>query len=224
MSRSMTAGMQAAIAAETGAIAHLLEVNASGGKLYLCTAPHDISWDGHTWVGIGGVLGIGDIEEKDDGSSTGTTLTLSGVDQTLIATILTNHVRGREAVIYLVHFDSSWAIVSDPLELFRGFLNGKFDVREHRDTEGNRAGTVTINTRIASRLDELGQVRAVRTNLHSHRDMLRRAGLASSYLADAFFQFVPELVNRPIYWANRAAAGYQPTDHGVDTGRTGHRR
>ncbi len=224
MARDMTSAMQTAIGAERGTLAHLFEINSSGGTLRLATTPNDVSWDSYTWQGIGGVMTFDVVVEQDDLSGQGTTLTLSGVDQTVIAVLLSNHLRGREAVVYLVHFDSNMAIIADPIEIYRGFLNGSFTVTEHRETDALGPGGVTITTRIITRLDELNQMRVTKTNLQSHRDMLRRAGLTGTDLDDDFFRLVPNLVNKPIYWGTSGPWSYSPTDHAVNTGRTAHHR
>lgn len=208
MAREMTEGMQTAVAGERGILAHLIQIEASGGTVRLATTPLPISWDGHTWEAIGGSLGFGEVVESTDLSGHGTAITLSGVDQSIIATVLTNHVRGRMAVIYLAHFDpATWQLVEDPLEIYRGFQNEPYQIDESRGTEDLQPGTVTVSTKIVSRLAELGQTRAVRSNVHSHREMLRRAGLTGDDLLDTFFRTVPELVNRPIYWGRKGSSG-----------------
>ncbi len=213
MTRSLTSGMQAAIAAERGTIAHLFELDASGGTLRLATTPHDVVWGGYTWQGIGGALTFDVVTEQTDLSGQGTNLTLSGVDQTIIATILTNNVRGREAVVYLVHFDADLQIGDDRLVLYRGFLNGQVQISEHRETESLAAGSVTVTTRIVTRLDELGQVRGARSNVGSLRDMLRRGGFTGTALNDTFFLLVPRLQNVPIYWGQKTPATGTQNDY-----------
>lgn len=201
MTRTLTAGMQTAVAAQTGTIVYLFQIESSGGTLRLCTAPVDIAWDSQTWDGIGGTLAFGGIEETGDPSGQGVDLTLSGVDQTFIAVLLANHVRGHEVRIWLAHL-SDGDVVADPLEIFRGYQLADYRISETRSREG---GTVTVKTRVMSRLATLRNAVPVRTNPTSHNDMLKRAGLSTG---DTFFQNVPGLGHQKINWGPRRI----PTD------------
>lgn len=199
MSRNLGTALEAAVASERSTLAYLFEFNSSGGTLRMATTPQSVEWDGHTWVAVGGHLQFGEIQESSDLSGQAASVVLDGVDQTVISTILTHFMRGHEAVVYLAHLGDD-GTVTGAYELFRGFENDAFEVETMPRTEEGGGGTCKISTKLVSRLAELGQVRAVRTNVHSHRDMLRRAGFTGGDLNDLFFSRVPELVNKPIYW------------------------
>ena len=193
MSRSIEAGMQTAIAAQTSRLTHFIELVFSGGTVYLTTAPHDVVWDAHTWEGIGGALGFEPIEEGSTSSGGGTTLKISGVDQTILSALLSQHTRGRTVTIYLAHLDSDYAIVSDPLEVFEGYLNQGYTVREQRgDRDG---GTCVISIPVVSGMAALRRVNGFRTNLTSHQAV---------HDGDTFFQHVPAIASAKIGppWGN----------------------
>lgn len=204
MPRTIGAGLAASIAAERASLVHFIELNPSTGALRICTAPSDISWNGFTWLGVGGHLVWGGVVESSDAKGYGATLELSGVSGDVITLLLTSHFRGREAVIWYGHIDqAAGTVISSPLEIYRGWMNDAFRVEESRSERG--AGTVVVKTRVMSRLGALlGHARPVRTNLHSHRDMLRRAGFTGGDLGDDFFKFVASLVGKPIYWGTEA--------------------
>lgn len=199
MPRTMTSGMQAAVAAERGQYVHLVEIDSSGGVLRLCTATQDVAWSTYTWVGSGGVLGIGAVQEVGTADLPGVDLTLSGVEQSIIADLLSYHLRGRAVAIWRAHIDDSGQVVADPLLLFTGFLNEDWTIEEQRDEEGKALGTVTITTMAASRAAILQQNRTLATSLDSHNAMLARAGLATG---DTFFRTVPGIAYQGLVWGH----------------------
>ena len=92
------------------------------------------------------------------------------------------------------------SIVGTPVEMFRGFMNSGFEVQEERDTMDG--GTCRVSTRIVSRLAELSQVRGVQCNVDSH---------ARLFPGDKFFQHVPGLVARHVWWGmNEPHAPHSP--------------
>lgn len=194
MTRTLTAGMQTAVAAQTGTIIYLFQIESDAGTTRFTTAPVDIAWDSQTWSGIGGTLAFPGVEETADPSGQGVELTLSGVDQTIIAVILNNQVRGREVRIWLAHLSDAGAVVADPLEIFRGYQLSDYRITETRSREG---GTVEVRTRVQSRLSKLRQATAVRTNDNSLNDMLKRLGLATG---NTFFSTVPAIADRYVRW------------------------
>lgn len=188
MTRTITAGMQTQVAAQTGTTAHLISLEFSGGTAYLVTLAHDVSWDGETWVGIGGRLGFADVEERADLRAAGVEIVLSGVDQTVIAALLGQSYRGRDAVVYRAKFASDGTIVADPLEVFSGLLNSGFSIQERVSDEG-REGDVEVRARCVSDVAVLSMSRGIRTNLASHQAVEN---------GDTFFQHVnalPDVIN-----------------------------
>ena len=194
MARDLTAGMQTAVAAQTGTTAHLISLEFSGGTIRMATLPHDIVWDGETWEGIGGALGFEPIEEGSDLKANGIGLRMSGVDQTIIAALLGQNYRGRSVSVYRVKFDSDGAIVADPVEIFTGKLNTGFEIRETRADDA-RSGTVEIMTQCVSDLAVLVYSRGIKTNLASHQAV--ESG-------DTFFQHVNAMPNWIVWGTNRS--------------------
>lgn len=207
MTRPLSGPMAASIAATRAQLVHFMQLEASGGAIRITTYPQDVDWSGETWQGIGGSLIPGAAVESADLRGGATTLELSGVSQVIISLFLTNYTRGREAVIYFGHIDEDTGlIVADPIEVFRGFLNEPWEVREQPPRDGEN-GTATVKTRVVSRVAQLSQPRPVRTNIHSHRNMLRRGGLSGGALDDNFFKHVPAIAGRPIFYGTESPAG-----------------
>lgn len=190
MPRSLTSGMQAAVAAQSGTIIHFIEVITSGGTIRLTTAPVDISWDSQTWSGVGGVLVFSPVTESSDGRQSGVEIEIAAVNQTVIAAILTNQFRGRSIKIWMGHIDSNGDVIADPLLLFGGFQNAGWRMSEQRDEEGG-GGTASISTRAVPRIAELSQSSGIKCNITSHQHY---------FTDDTFFQNVPNIEGKPAHW------------------------
>lgn len=203
MPRSLSSGMETSVAAERATLVHFVELSASTGTLRLCTAWQNIVWDGETWAGTGGLLEVGPVQEAASTDTPGIPLTMSGVDQTVIAILLGAHVRGRTVRIWMAHLDDHGKVIADPLGPFTGFLNDDWTIEEER---GEDSGTVTIKTQ-ALTLGEVGsQNRTLVCSVQAHATMLARMGQT---LGDKFFQLVPGIAEAWASWGgqNKKAGG-----------------
>lgn len=217
MTRTLEAGMVTAVAAVEGyADVWLLVLTSSGGTTRITTAPQSVTWDGNTYTAVGGAIEIEPPQETSDPQAQSLRMTLSGVTQTIIADLLTNNMRGQACTLYFGQIDpSSGAVVADPVEVFTGLLNDRWEIREERDERG---GTVRISTSAVSQLARYLVSRATRTNVQSHNDMIARAGGTPG---DTFFSRVPTLVGKLVMWGKSvtpvgdAVIGGIPNDGGA---------
>lgn len=198
MTRTLGAGITSGIALAVGESTELLfldfaDTSNNPTPVYLTTAAKDISWNSQTWQAVGGHLAVDVLGESTDGPADGVRLALSGVDQSVLALILGSRWRGRTATAYYAHLDQALGTVkTDPVLMFKGLMNGGFDISESRGDFGG--GTVDIALRLTAKLNELVKVRGVRTNMASHRATIPGAS------TDTFFQHVPQLALRRVYW------------------------
>jgi len=208
MTRSLEAGMLSSIAAQSGReILHLISIDLpTVGTLYLCTAPHDVDWDSETWEGIGGAIGFEGVAESEDKKSGRVKITVSGVDQAVLASLLTYNIRGRVVELYYAHLNTeTGAIVSDPFLLFQGYANEGIQVEEIRDTRGR--GTVDIKLTAVDRFIYIGRGRGIECNTASHQ---------RHFSGDTFFQHVPKLMGKTIEWRGtrkRGISALTPGEH-----------
>lgn len=111
------------------------------GHVYLHTDLGTITTLGHDWLGVGTLGSIGEIEETDDGSPTATSLTLSGLDQNLLESALTEAYFDRFVTIYLGVRDTvTGALATTPMQIA---------VRRMDDMQvasGSQASTITLHT------------------------------------------------------------------------------
>ena len=190
MARTIDSGLSATLGDSQTEIFHLFEFIFSTSTIRYCTAPHDSVWDSKTWIGIGGALAYEAIEETNDMIAGAVTLTLSGVNQSMIAVFLTENFIGREATIYRGHINTTTgAQEGEPLEEYNGFLNSGFQVHETRAENGK--GTVRVKTRLVGATALFKVRRGIITNLGSHQAV---------FSGDKFFEFMPDLQDKPITW------------------------
>ena len=225
MSRTLGANMATAVAAVSGyADVWLLVLTSSGGTTRITTAPQTVTWDGNPYTAVGGAIEFEPPQETSDPQAQSLRMTLSGVSQVIIADLLTNNMRGQDCTLYFGQIDpATGAIVTDPLEIFTGLLNDRWEIREEPG-DGVSAGTVSVTTSAVSQLARYLVARATRSNVTSHNDMILRAGGTPT---DTFFSRVPMLVGKTVLWGKTVTktgsggggvgGGYVPGDDGYDT-------
>lgn len=190
MSRSLTAEMLAALAAESVPLTLLVELQFGSGTVNLCNLDYDVTYNGTTWLGAGRVGRISEVQESEDVQAYGVSLTLSGVDSSLLAIALGEDYQGRTVRIWLAAFDTSYAVIDAPYLVYRGRMDSM------RISAGQQ-GVITLNCE--GRLADFQRARVRRYN---------SADQQMVYPADKFFEYVPQLASgQAIYWGSAAPAG-----------------
>lgn len=190
MSRTLTAGIQTAIADAGAEFTHLIELVFSGGVQRLSMGSTSLSWNGRTWTATKGALAFGHAKESSDLSAGAIELTLSGVDQSIIAILLSQHYLARSVKVWRAHLNTAaGTVISSPIPLFSGYMNGGYTVKDVRPIEGH--GTCTITLRCTDQLARLEERRGFQTNETSHQAV---------HSTDRFFQHVNVLAHKPIVW------------------------
>ena len=204
--RDLTAGMNTAVAAQTGEIVFFYKFDFYNESTeledvqYFCSAPHDIVTTSaltfsplplatYTWTGIGGNLGFKSVQESTDLAGNGVDITLGGVLESTITLILGRAYIGRTNKIWMGHFNSSGAIIVDPKLIFSGRMNGGFEIDEKKN-EGE-IGTIDITCRCTDRLGDLNVVKGIQTNEESHQKVQP---------GDRWFSFVQSLMGKTVKW------------------------
>jgi hypothetical protein len=227
MSRTLTAAMQTAISAKEGyADVWFIEIitgNSDGtvaSTLRYATAPTDVSWNSQTWTGIGGVIEFDAPPETSDPSGQSLKLSLSGVDTALITEVLDYELRGRRCRLYWGQIlTSTGVVVVDALEVFSGLMNANWEIA-HTPSDESTRGSVSVSTTIVSEMARYLFRRMLRTNTESLRLLQTRGGIFDSSNPDIFFQTLPAIVGKPVYWGRVGATanpqGTQQANYGQE--------
>jgi hypothetical protein len=183
MARSLLSTAQAQLIARNVRLLFLFPLEFADGTLYLHTALGDITWSGHTWHGAGPLLSMGQMSEGSDVQAEGITLTLSGIDPTMLAECRDQAKTGGWAQLFLAFLDDSGAIVPDPIPLYGGLIDEpKFSID---------VPTSTVTIVIENRLSDLKRSRGGR---YTDQDQRQRDPTDISlkwvsYLQDQHFEW-----------------------------------
>lgn len=153
--------------------------------VYAWTGLNEITLNSNTYTGVGDLLQISDVQESQDISAKGMTLTLSGIPSDLLSYALNTAYQGRECKLYL-GFMSSWSSPDtspDIVEIFSGYMD-QMTINEGPETS-------TISTSVESRLIDLERPRSRRYTAQNQKQ--RHSG-------DLAFDFVESLQNLRLTW------------------------
>jgi len=170
----------------------------TGTKPMTATLPTETS---HTYLGIGALGSIDGIMESADRSTNGVKLTMSGIDNDLLANALGQNYQGRAAKVWLAYLDAAGAIIPDPLV----FFSGQMDVMNLVD--GDTQGAIEM---ICESRDAL--LKRTSESLLTDEEQKR------IYPNDRGLEFVMELQNKAVSWGEKgsdAAAGAGAAGGGV---------
>jgi hypothetical protein len=142
-----------------------------------------ITWNRQVWTGIGTLGSISTIEEGSTVAAKGITLTLSGIDASLLNDVMTEFQVGLPVSVTLGVFDTNNALIADPVCCFSGRMD-----QPTIDVTGTLA-TIAINCE--NRLVEMN-VAVDRRYTDEDQQM--------DYPGDLGFQFVNGIQEAQIYW------------------------
>ena len=123
MDRGSTAAFQAEVVKLQNHPVHLIEIHLDSGVTYGNDGYKDISWSGNDYLALGSFIGYSDIEEAAEVIVSSITLSLSGVDQAWISTLLSEDYIDRTIKIYTAFLDTSQTLVVDPVLVFEGRMD-----------------------------------------------------------------------------------------------------
>jgi hypothetical protein len=105
MPRNLPSPMLAAIQANSVQLAFLLDLQLAGNIWARAwTGVGTLVWNGNSYLGVGSLGAIDDIQEGSEVKAEGTTVALSGVDPTLLGAALTEIQVGASATAWLAVF------------------------------------------------------------------------------------------------------------------------
>lgn len=183
MSRTVPAGILTALSADVVEPFFAVEALFTGGPVRFWTGYGNRTIESNTYTGAGQLLSISGLDEVADLSAKSITVTLSGLDETILSLALAEpYQRRRLRVLFGVQ--SQTAVV----EVFSGQMNTM--------TIEDSGETGTISVLVDSRLVELERASNRRYTSESQK---------SRYSGDTFFDYVARLQDRQIVWGRETA-------------------
>lgn len=188
MSRGISVGMTAEVAANELRPVLLAFFDFAGGAVRMWNGYRNLVWDGNTYTASGTFGSISPVEESLDLSAKGASIQLSGIPTDVLALALSDDYQGRPAKIWLGAIDSSGALVTSPVLIF----GGRMDTMSLADA--GETGTLTLTCE--SHLIDLNRSRERR-----YTDQDQRI----DYPTDRGFEFVAGLQDKNIVWGAASA-------------------
>ena len=110
------------------------------GDVNLWSGIGELIWDGDTYTGAGGMLGMREVQETQTLEAVNVDIQLSGIPSAYISIALTENYQNRPVTIWLGAINSSGAVIADPYKIYRG----RMDILEI--DEGAETATLTMHT------------------------------------------------------------------------------
>lgn len=206
MSRGLTTAYKSAAAAGNVTPALLAHFDFSGGIVRLWSGSGDLSWGGNTYTGLGDLTQVEPVQETNEVRANGLNFRLNGIPSAMVARILAENYRGRACKLWLALFNTSGAIIADPLLLF----SGRMDQCLVEDS----GTTASITVSAESRLVDLQRSRERR---YTDEDQ------QSLFSGDLGLEFVAGLQDREILWgAGSSSTSGVGAAGGAGAGRNGY--
>lgn len=123
MSRNVSSPLLAAVTGNQFAPIFLLDLTLSSGVQYVWSGVGTLAWNGHNYLGVGSLGNVGAVSEGVEVKAEGTTVTLSGIDSTLLNDCLNEIQLGAPATIWFGALSVAGALVGTPYPLFVGTVD-----------------------------------------------------------------------------------------------------
>lgn len=160
-----------------------VEMNFVSGPVYIWSGIGSVVWNSHTWLGVGNLGTISAIEDGSHVDARGITLSLSGIDSSLLADALQQMRIGLAVVVRFGLYDASNVLIADPFISWSGRID-----QPTIDVSGESA-VISINCE--NRLLDMNV--AVDRRYTNDDQQIDHPG-------DLGFQFVNSIQERQIYW------------------------
>lgn len=172
------------------ALAHVrplifVEIQFDGGTVYLHNGVGRYVWDtpraspAETWLGVGAFGGISEIEETAELTPYRVSLTLNGLDPSLVASVDDEELFERLVIVYLGYIGDDGALVADPDERWRGLM----------DSAQITGGTITITA-------ETEMARFFRSSGKLFTDEDQQA----AFSGDIGFEYLDQMIDLDVRW------------------------
>jgi len=191
MTRTIPSALLTALGNSEVELFYAVDLDFDSGNMRIWTGFGSKTINSQTYTGTGNLLTIDGLEEAADLSARGTTISLNGLDSTIVTRALAENYQGRLVTIYL-----GVNGVSDVVEVFSGYMDKMTIVDE--------AESATIQLTVESRLITLERPNVRRYTSESHAAVRAAKGLSGS---DTFFEYVTALQDKQIVWGREVTSG-----------------
>ena len=159
-----------------------------------CNAAAPITVGGITFANLGALLSVGDVQRDIKATSDDMSITLTGIDPSNVALILSNDIKGSLVEVWRGFFDSNNQIITTPTTQFfkryQGIINSVSITEDFNSEARQRIATCSISCSSMRRVLE-NRLSGVKTNQNNWQFIY--AGDTSmnrvSEISNTFFDF-----------------------------------
>lgn len=114
-----------------------------------CNAASPITVNGTTYTGLGGLVGLSDVQRDIKATSDDLTISLTGIDPTYVSLILSNEIKGSIVEVYRGFLDSDNQIITSPTQQFfkryQGIVNNVSISEDWNEQLRERVATCSVS-------------------------------------------------------------------------------
>lgn len=192
MSRGLSTAQKAAAAAPHRMAVALVELHFQAGNLFLALSPWDVVVNGETYQRTGALMKI-DAAHESSKSFEGITITMSGLDASIMAIAANEPYRGRLVRVLKVYLDpESGQLIGNPVVQFVGRIRS-MPIQEKNDT-------CTVAVQAEHYEAELQRAAPLRLN---------NADQQRLYPGDKGAEFADQLEDKVVVWPTKKALEQQ---------------
>lgn len=181
--RNLSTEMQAVSTAEVVRPIMFVECEFDSGDINLWNGVGSLTYNGKNYIGAGNLLAVEPVSESTDLRANGTSVTLSGLNNTLVGLAKDEDYQGRALTVKLGAMDESNDVIADPVIMFSGFMDTMML------TDSGESSTITID--VENKLIQMDRARVRRFTDNDQR---------IDYPNDDGFSFVTKIQDREINW------------------------
>lgn len=186
MPRTLTSGMRTALLSSQTQPSIFVSIAFASATVCLWSGLGSVTWGGHTWLGLGALMGTTAAEDAATVEARGIGITISGLAPTLYADCRDDFKLGLPAVVYL-GFWSAGSLVADPVVVWSG--------RTDQPEAEVAPDVVTVTIACENRLTDMN-VAADRRLTNEDQQM--------DWPGDLGLQFVDGLQEAALFWGQSA--------------------
>jgi len=165
------------------------------GNVRVWSGNNDATIEGETYLGAGSLISIGDIAETAELSSNGISITISGMDSTVLNLALTENYQNRKIIIFLGFLDGGTDEVKGVLNAFTGRMVS-MNILDSTDSS-----TIVINAE--NRLIDMKRPSKLRYTSESQK-------FISS--TDTSFNRVMQMIDKEVVWGRKSVTNSSLAD------------
>ena len=160
------------------------------GNVLVWSGIDDITIDSETYTGAGTLLTISGFEETKELRTNGITVSLSGMDATVLNLALTENYQNRKIIVHFGFLDGGTSEVKGVMNAFTGRMTS---MNISDDPSGS---TIVVNAE--NRLVDLGRASMLRNNKESQN-------FVAGGTTDTAFNRVQKLADQEILWGRASS-------------------